>query len=227
VGDPEPPATRKEIFEAVKNVAPLGLLILVTIGSMYMGLVTPTEASALGFVLALLISIAMGGFTVERFFGALRRTILITGNILFIVSAAYVFSHAMSLSGVGEKLTTFMTSLNLNRVEFFIALIVLFTILGCLVESVGMIVVTVPLLFPILPLYGIDPIWFGVAVVFFVELGQISPPIGINLFVIQSIWNGKFKDVVLGTVPFHILMIVLLVMIMIWPQIVLWLPSRM
>jgi TRAP-type C4-dicarboxylate transport system permease large subunit len=97
----------------------------------------------------------------------------------------------------------------------------------CLVESVGMIVITVPLLFPVLAGYGIDPVWFGVLLVLFIELGQISPPIGINLFVIQSIWNGKLSEIVLGTIPFHLIMLVLLIMLMMWPQLCLWLPAHM
>ncbi len=89
------------------------------------------------------------------------------------------------------------------RLEFFLALFILYTVLGCLIESLGMIVITVPLIFPVLPSYGIDPLLFGVVLVLFVELGQISPPIGINLFVIQSIWDGKLSEVILGTIPFH------------------------
>ena len=89
-----------------------------------------------------------------------------------------------------------MVGLNLSRLEFFFALFVLYTVLGCLVESLGMIVITVPLLYPVLLKYGIDPVWFGIILVLFIELGQISPPIGINLFVIQSIWDGKLSEVV-------------------------------
>ena len=96
------------------------------------------------------------------------------------------------------------------------ALFVLYTVLGCLVESLGMIVVTVPLLYPVLLQYGIDPIWFGVILVLFIELGQISPPIGINLFVIQSIWTGKLSDVVMGTIPFHLIMFVLLALLVLF-----------
>jgi len=118
-------------------------------------------------------------------------------------------------------------SLNLSKLEFYVAVFILYTILGCLVESVGMIVLTVPLLFPILPQFGIDPIWFGIMLVVFIELGQISPPIGINLYVVQAMWNGKLSDVVMGTIPFHIIMMVLLVLLVIWPEIALWLPSRM
>jgi TRAP-type C4-dicarboxylate transport system permease large subunit len=87
--------------------------------------------------------------------------------------------------------TAWLVGLQLSHGEFFFALFILYTVLGCLVESIGMIVITVPLIFPVLASYGIDPIWFGVILVLYVELGQISPPIGINLFVIQSIWDGE------------------------------------
>jgi C4-dicarboxylate transporter DctM subunit len=120
-----------------------------------------------------------------------------------------------------------LVGLNLSHFEFFAALFVLYTVLGCLVESIGMIVITVPLLYPVLGKYGIDPIWFGVILVMYVELGQISPPIGINLFVIQSIWDGELGDVVLGTIPFHVIMFVLLFLLTAFPQLALWLPAHM
>ena len=149
------------------------------------------------------------------------------GNILFIIFAAYVFSYAISLAGVGEQVTNWLIDLHLSRPAFFFALFVLYTVLGCLVESLGMIVITVPLVFPILGQYGIDPVWFGVILVVFIELGQISPPIGINLFVIQSIWDGKLGDVVRGTIPFHLLMLVLLLLLFLLPGLALWLPAKM
>ena len=120
------------------------------------------------------------------------------GNILFIVYAAFLFSYAISYAGVGETDHAVSGRSEAVKLEFFFALFVLYTVLGCLVESLGMIVVTVPLLYPVLLQYGIDPIWFGVILVLFIEMGQISPPIGINLFVIQSIWTGKLSDVVQG-----------------------------
>jgi TRAP-type C4-dicarboxylate transport system permease large subunit len=120
--------------------------------------------------------------------------------------------------------TAFVVGKHLTRLEFFLALFLLYTVLGCLIESLGMIVITVPLIFPILPSYGIDPLLFGVVLVLFVELGQISPPIGINLFVIQSIWDGKLSEVILGTIPFHLTMFVVLALVIVWPDLALWLP---
>jgi C4-dicarboxylate transporter, DctM subunit len=216
----------REIFTALLDVIPFVVLIGGTIGSIYSGLVTPTEAAAVGCVLAMVIARFWGEFNSGVLKRALQTTVRVCGNILFIVFAAYVFSYAISYAGVGEQITQFLVGMKLSRLEFFVALFVLYTVLGCLVESLGMIVVTVPLLHPVLLQYGVDPIWFGVILVLFIEMGQISPPIGINLFVIQSIWTGKLSDVVMGTIPFHLIMFVLLTLLVLFPEIAMWLPSR-
>jgi tripartite ATP-independent transporter DctM subunit len=221
------PRSIAEVLTAIGEVLPFLFLISGTLGLIYLGLVTPTEAAAVGCTCAIVISRIWGDLSWRVFRSALSRTVRLLGNLLFIVYAAYVFSYAISFAGIGEEVTGFLVGLKLNRFEFFIALFILYTVLGCLVESVGMIVITVPLLFPVLAGYGIDPVWFGVLLVLFIELGQISPPIGINLFVIQSIWNGKLSEVVFGTIPFHLIMLVLLIMLMMWPQLCLWLPQHM
>jgi len=215
----------REFGDALLDVFPFVVLIGGTIGSIYTGLVTPTEAAAVGCLLAAAIAGIWGDSNFGVYKRALQSTTRVCGNILFIVYAAFLFSYAISYAGVGEQITQFLVDLKLSKFEFFFALFVLYTILGCLVESLGMIVVTVPLLYPVLLQYGIDPIWFGVILVIFIEMGQISPPIGINLFVIQGIWNGKLSDVVMGTVPFHLIMFVLLLLLVIFPEIAMWLPS--
>ncbi len=212
---------------AVADIVPFALLITGTMGSIYAGIATPTEAAAGGSFFSLLLCIFWGDLTWRSFMAAMHRTVQIVGNLMFIIYAAYIYAYAIGMAGVGESVTAWLVSLNLTHAEFFGALFVLYTVLGCLVESIGMIVITVPLLFPVLAKYGIDPIWFGVILVMFVELGQISPPIGINLFVIQSIWDGELGDVVLGTIPFHLLMFVLLALLVFFPDLVLWLPRHM
>jgi tripartite ATP-independent transporter DctM subunit len=216
----------RELLGAALDIVPFVVLIGGTIGSIYSGLVTPTEAAAVGCLLAMVIAYFWGEFNFTILKLSLQTTVRTCGNILFIVYAAFVFSYAISYAGVGEQITQFMVNLKLSKIEFFLALLVLYTVLGCLVESLGMIVVTVPLLYPVLLQYGIDPIWFGVILVLFIEMGQISPPIGINLFVIQSIWNGKLSDVVTGTIPFHLIMFLLLGLLVLFPEIAMWLPSR-
>ena len=216
-----------EIGRATAELVPFALLILVTLGSMYTGWVTPTEAAAVGCVAALVLAKVYGQLSVPVIVAALRQTILMVGNVLFIIYAAYIFAFAISYGGVGEKMTQYLVGLNLSRTGFMVALFIFYTILGCFVESVGMLVLTVPLLYPVLGKLGIDPVWFGIVLVLFIEMGQISPPVGINLFVIQSIWDGKLGDVIIGTIPFHLLMVLLVILLIAWPEIALWLPGQM
>jgi len=221
------PRSVAEFVTALADLVPFAIVIGGTMGSLYFGWATPTEAAAVGCLAAVVVSAIWGRLGWIELRKAMTSAVMISGNILLIVYVAFVFSYAISVAGVGEQLTTWMVSLKLSRLEFFFALFILYTILGCLVESLGMIVITVPLLYPVLLKYGIDPIWFGIILVLFIELGQISPPIGINLFVIQSIWDGKLSDIVWGTIPFHLLMFVLLVALVFFPEIALWLPNHM
>jgi C4-dicarboxylate transporter, DctM subunit len=217
----------QEVLRAIADIAPFFALIAGTLGGLYFGVVTTTEAAVIGCFLSLLLGFVFGDLTWRKLIEAMHSTVNFSGNILFLIFAAYVFSYAISFAGIGEKLTEFIVGMQLSKFQFYSVLFVLFTVLGCLIESLGMIVITVPLLFPILGKYGIDPILFGVILVIYVELGQISPPIGINLFVIQSIWDGKLKEVVYGTIPFHLIMFVVLIMVMVWPELALWLPRQM
>jgi C4-dicarboxylate transporter DctM subunit len=217
----------REVLRALADILPFVVLILGTLGGLYFGVVTTTEAAVIGCFLSLLLGFLFGDLTVKRVIEAMHTTVNFTGNILFLIFAAYVFSYAISFAGIGEKLTEFIVGMKLTKLEFYLVLFALFTVLGCLIESLGMIVITVPLLFPILGRYGIDPILFGVVLVIYIELGQISPPIGINLFVIQSIWDGKLSEVVYGTIPFHLIMFMVLAMVIFWPELALWLPQQM
>jgi C4-dicarboxylate transporter, DctM subunit len=216
-----------EFIRAVADIAPFFALILGTLGGLYYGVVTTTEAAVVGCFLSIFLGVVFGDLTVKKLIAAMHSTVNFTGNILFLIFAAYVFSYAISFAGIGEKLTEFIVGMRLTTLQFYLVLFCLFTVLGCLIESLGMIVITVPLLFPILGRYGIDPILFGVVLVIYIELGQISPPIGINLFVIQSIWDGKLSEVVYGTIPFHLIMFVVLAMVIVWPELALWLPAHM
>ena len=220
------PQSAREWLQAAGELTPAVLLIVGTMGSMYLGFATATEAAAVGCAFVLLAARLWGRIDGAVLGEALKATALTSGNIMFIVFAAFLFSYAISLGGVGEKLTTLLVHMKLSKYEFMFALLIFFTILGALVESLGMIVITVPLLYPVLLNYGIDPIWFGIILVLFIEMGQITPPIGINLFVLQGL-GSKLSDVVIGAIPFHLLMFVMLGLLVAWPEIALWLPQHM
>ncbi|MDA8049018.1 MAG: TRAP transporter large permease [Rhodospirillales bacterium] len=215
-----------ELLGGIGDLLPFLVLISGTMGSIYLGIATPVEAAAVGSVVAIFIAGIWGELSWSSLLSIIDRSIRISGNILFIIYAAYLYAYAIGLSGIGGSVTAWLVSLHLGQIGFFFALFCLYSVLGCFIESIGMIVITVPVLFPALAAYHIDPIWFGVILVMFVELGQISPPIGINLFVIQSVWDGRLVDVVRGTIPFHVIMFVLLTMLVLFPDLALWLPAH-
>jgi tripartite ATP-independent transporter DctM subunit len=220
-------ASVAEMTAALAQVGPFFVLIIGTIGLLYLGFVTTTEAATIGCLLAIFLGFVFGDLTFGKIFIALNATIVFSANILFLIMSAFIFSSAISFAGVGEQITGFFTDLQLTRFEFFLCVFLLFTILGCLIESLGIIVITVPLLFPLLDVYGIDPLLFGVIVVLFVELAQITPPMGINLFIIQSIWSGRLGDVIKGAIPFCIIIVIMAFITIAFPEIALWLPRQM
>ena len=216
-----------EWLSALYQILPFVILIAGTIGTLYFGIVTTTEAATIGCVLAILLGFTFGELTWRGVMQALDQTIIFVGNILFLILAAFLFSSAVSFSGVGDAITEFVVGLDLSRTEWILCVFLLLTILGCLIESLGLIVICVPLLFPMLGHYDIDPILFGVLVVLFVELAQITPPMGINLFIIQSIWSGRLSEVIKGAIPFCFLIFLTALLLVKWPSIALWLPEQM
>jgi tripartite ATP-independent transporter DctM subunit len=217
----------REVMTALGDVSPFAILIAGTLGLLYLGIVTTTEAATIGCILAAILAMIFGNLTIAGLVDAIRSTVLMVGSILFLILAAFLFSAAISFSGIGIEIVNFVVSLELTRLEFFVSLFIIFTVLGCLIESLGMIVITVPLIFPMLGNYGIDPLLFGVVLVLFVELAQITPPMGINLFIIQGIWDGNLGDVVKGAIPFAIIMFLTAGLLVLWPAVALWLPQQM
>lgn len=215
---------RQVFFEFVKLLPFIGLIGAV-LGSMYAGLATPTEAAAIGATAGILISAKWGNFSFRILWDAASRSVGSSCTILLIVAMAFIFSYAINNAQIGTKLADALIAQKLDRVGFLIAIYVMYAILGCIMDSVGMIMITVPLLFPTIVALGIDPIWFGILLVLQVELGQITPPFGINLFVVQGIAKCKLGDVIIGCIPYFFIFIAYVVLITVYPDIVLWLPK--
>jgi len=215
------------VVQILNDLLPFVVLIGVVLGSLYLGLATPTESAALGCVFSALIGWIWGDMDRKVLLEIFRRTVRVNGAILSIVFAAYIFSYSVALSGLGQTMAEQIGALDLSRWEFILLLFLFYTVLGCLVDSISMIVITVPVLFPVLTLYGFDGIWFGVVLVLLIELGQITPPMGLNLFVIQGVWNGRMEEIIRGVVPFYVLIIVMIAIVTLAPSIALWLPDHM
>ncbi|WP_417721542.1 TRAP transporter large permease [Salipiger sp.] len=219
-------ATPRELGAALLDILPFLLLILIVLGSIYGGLATPTEAGAVGVVGAILISAIYGKFSLTLLTGALARTATMSGNILFIVFTSMIFAYATALSQVGEHLVSFLDEANVSRLTFLLIIMVTFAILGCFMEGLGMIAIIVPVIFPALVAMQVDPIWFGVFVVILVELGQLTPPLGVILFVVAgSSDNVTVEDVIMGTLPFFVIIVAFMLLLIAVPQIALFFPS--
>ncbi|MBN8955979.1 MAG: TRAP transporter large permease [Rhizobiales bacterium] len=217
----------REKLAAALELVPFIVLIVSVLGSIYAGIATPTEAAAVGCSVAIVISLIWGKFGFAELNAALTSTVRVSCTIIFIVFNAMIFSYAVENAGIGTNLTNWFTSLGLNRYAFFFSLVVMYCILGCLIDSIGMIVLTVPLLFGSIVSYGFDPVWFGVMLVLLLELGMITPPFGINLFVIQSISKWPLGDVVRGSVPYWAIILLYVAFLTAFPDFVTWLPAKL
>jgi tripartite ATP-independent transporter DctM subunit len=198
-------------------------------GSLYLGIATATESAALGLAVAFVLVAMQGKLSwpvLQNCFLSSART---TGMILLIVVGAFVLNLALSLTGIGEAITKWVTSFGLSRVQLLMLLIVFYLLLGMFMDTLSMMVATIPLAFPVVTAAGVDPIWFGVFIVLMCELGLITPPVGMNLFVVQSIRpdGGPVIEVIRGALPYAIIMLLFALVLIAVPGLATWLPQLM
>jgi C4-dicarboxylate transporter DctM subunit len=218
---------KSRVAEAAHVFPVLGLLVVV-LGSIYSGIATPTEASALGAAGAIVLAVGYGSFTRKVFTESLMATVKTTCMVALIIICAQILSTALTYSGVSRTVSEWVMGLGLGKWQFFVALVVLYLVLGCFVDGVSMIYMTLPVLLPVVKAFGFDLIWFGVILTVLIELGQITPPVGLNLFTIHAISGGaKFSEVAAGSAPYVGLMLLVILMLCLWPEIALWLPTTM
>jgi C4-dicarboxylate transporter, DctM subunit len=201
----------------------------VVMGSLYFGIATATESAALGVVVALAFVWRSGRLSRELLTNCFQQTARISGMILLIITAAFILNLTVSLTGVADTMTKWVTSFGLTATAMLFALVVFYLVLGMFMDVLSMQVATIPLTYPIVTALGVDPIWFGIFIVLMCELGMITPPVGMNLFVVHGIRpdKGGIEDAIWGALPYALIMILFTIMIMFVPQVVLWLPGKM
>jgi C4-dicarboxylate transporter DctM subunit len=218
-----------ERLRTLVHLVPPLVVFGIVMGSLYFGIATAAESAALGVMAAL-------GFTWHS--GKLSRGLLktcfistarISGMILLIITAAFILNLAISLTGVAEAMTKWVTGLGLSATGLILVLIVFYLILGMFMDVLSMQVATIPVTYPIAVALGVDPIWFGIFIVLMCELGLITPPVGMNLFVVHGIRpdQGGIEDAIYGALPYAVIMIAFTLLLLAVPQIVTFLPSRM
>ena len=205
---------------------PLGIF-LVVVGSIYAGVATPTEAASLGVVAALVLAALHGRLTLSMLQRAVEGTMRTTATIMLIILAATFLNFVLAAIGLTQQLTAFIESLGLGPTGTMLAIIVFYVILGCFMETLSMLITTTPLIAPIVVALGYDPVWFGIILVVLMETALITPPVGLNLYVVQGIrQRGPMNDVIVGSMPFVLMMFVLIALLMIFPDIAMWLPRQ-
>lgn len=225
---PEPAAGWRERKEASLRAAPSVLLAAIVIGAIYTGAATPTEAAAVGFAAALVITaVILRTLTWKGFKDAAFEAMATTVAILMIIAGAKVFGKAITLYRIPQDISAFIDQTIHTPVAFIIAVSIVLLFMGLVFEALSMVLIMTPVLLPAAMAMGLDPIWFGVYMVILVECALITPPVGLNLYVIQSVARASLGDVSRGVLPFLLLMLFSVVLLYIWPDLALYIPFKL
>lgn len=220
------PAPWSERMDALAGTAPFGALILAVLGSLYFGVVTPTEAGAVGAFLAALLCLVRGRLSGRMAWSAILETVVVTGFILLIVFTAALLTFVFDFLRISQTILSTAAASGLSPFAIFLVLCVFYIVLGMFLDSISLITLTLPVVFPLIVKLGLDPVWFGIVLVILVEIGLITPPVGLNLFVLQGIGKVSMKDVAIGAAPFGCVMVLFLLLLYAVPEIVTWLPRH-
>jgi C4-dicarboxylate transporter DctM subunit len=212
---------------AARRLLPVVLLIVGVIGSIYAGVAAPTEAAAIGVMLSLALSWATGTLTRASFAEALMSATRTSCMIAFILAGAAFLTVAMGFTGIPRTLAAWIGGLGLSPYGLLAALTLFFILLGCFLDGISVVVLTTSIILPIVQQAGFDLIWFGIYLVLVVEMSQITPPVGFNLFVLQSLTGHNIFRVAQMALPFFVVMVLAVVLIAVFPQLALWLPQTM
>jgi tripartite ATP-independent transporter DctM subunit len=218
-----------ERLASLVHIVPLVVLILVVLGTMFAGVATPTEAAALG---------AFGAFVLTACYGRLDRAVIrrsllstveVTGLALLIITSATAFSQILAHTGAATGLSQFATGLPVSPWVVLIGMQVVILLLGCFIEPVSIMLITIPIFFPVVTALGFDPVWFAIVCLVNIELGLITPPFGLDLFVIKGVCPPDITmgDIYRGVLPFVLINILALAIVMAFPPLATWLPSLM
>ncbi|WP_119310144.1 TRAP transporter large permease [Cohaesibacter haloalkalitolerans] len=226
LGGPSRNFSWPERFASLTQLVPILLLFGVVIGSIYAGWATPTESAAIGVLMATGIAAFGDGLRLSALSEALQGTIRITAMITLVITGAYFLNFAMSAAGLGRQLGQMIEGAGLSAFGTLLLVILLYIVLGFFIETLSLMVATIPIVVPIMSGMGFDKVWFGVLLIILIEMALITPPVGLNLFVVQgSRKSGSMSEVMMGVIPYVCVMVLMIIALIFLPDIALWLPS--
>ena len=219
----------RDKLRASRSVIPFLLIFIAMFWAFYTGVATPTEVAAIGVLAALIIGFAMRRLTWQKIYEGTRRAGVTTAFVLFIIAGAKFFTFTISATGISGLLSQSLTGLGLSPTKLVILMMLVYLILGCFIDPAGALTLTIPFFLPTLIAHNIDLIWFGILVTVNLELAYCTPPFGFNLYILKGIAppDITMKNVIMGVLPFLLVDFLLLVLVLIFPELALWLPSRM
>ena len=215
-------------FGSLKKVWAFLILAFSIVGSIYAGIATPTESAAIGATLSIVIALFYKKITPRILHGALLRTVGVTSMIMFLMIGGNILAFLLSITSIPQYFTEGIIAMHASKWVVMIFINIILLVMGCLLDPMAIMVIALPIIFPIVTNLGFDPIWFGIIVTINVEMGMITPPVGLNLFILKgSVPGVTLKDVTLGALPFLGLLLIGLILIMVFPGIATWLPGQM
>lgn len=225
-----PPPSRSNLAEKLRSLriaGPMALLFLMVTGVIYTGIATPSEAAGIGAFGAFAIALAYRRLTPASLVAALARATNTTCMVIMIILGANIFGYFLTLTQATQKIIAYVAGLPIDRWLILVAILGVYLLLGCIMDQIAIILLTVPIVLPLVKTLGFDPVWFGVLVILTAEVGMVTPPVGMNVFVVSRYTQRPLEEVFLGTAPHVAAHLLLLAVLVLFPQIVLWLPSTM
>ena len=219
--------TLKEKIKHSRELFPVLFLIFIVLGGIYLGFTTPTEAAAIGVIGSYLLALAFRNLTWKIFVQSLLNAVMTTCMICFIICGAAFLSQVVGFTGIARALSEYIAGLHLSPYVLIFVIGLMYLFLGMLLDGISIVVMTLPIVLPIVTTAGFKPLWFGIFLVIMVELSQITPPVGFSLFVIQGISNEDIGRILKATFPFFCIMILMVIILTAFPEIVFYLPQKM
>jgi len=219
----------RERLATLRSIWPMGLLVFVVLGGIYSGFMPPSAAGAIGALGAIVISVVQRKFVVREFWSDVRKTALLASSLFFIVISGFLYARFLTNSGFVPELQGLVGGAGIGKWEFVAIMVVLYLVLGMFIDGASMAVITLPFVYPIAQQLGVDGLWFGVLFVKLVEIGAITPPVGLNLFTVVAASEKRLQvvDLIRGITPFLIAEVIALTLLITFPQLSTWLPGMM
>jgi C4-dicarboxylate transporter DctM subunit len=228
LGGPGVSADWNRRLASLVDLVPLFTLFGVIVGSIYAGWATPTEAAAVGVAMAFAIAASHRAISREMLIASLTGTVRTSAMIMLVVIGAYVLNFVLTASGVSRALQMFLQNLGFGALATLLVIVLMYIVLGFFIETLSLMVATIPIVVPIIVELGYDKVWFGILMIILVEMALITPPVGLNLYVVQGARkSGSFSDVMIGVIPYALTMLVMVGLLILFPFIALYLPTHL